>query len=232
MSVEKNYQAITSWPEEDRPREKLERYGSDTLSDAELIAILLRVGGRKETAVDLARRILQETGGLEELGRMSIKSLQRVKGIGTAKAVTIAAAFQLGVRFSKTHIAEKYVKIRSASDVVDHFGGPLRLLTHEVFNILLLNSNNRVYKEINISTGHLNASVVHAREIFKAAIDNLAAYIILMHNHPSGNPEPSETDIQLTNKIVESGKIIGISVLDHVIIADRDYTSFADRGLI
>jgi len=226
------YQRISSWPPEERPREKMSRYGAQNLSDAELLAILLRTGRRDLTALDLARSVLTEVGGLAQLGRMSTAGLQRIKGIGEAKAVTIAAAFRLGSRFLESNAAKTAVRVSSADDVFKHFGPSLKLLNHEVFKILLLNTNNAVIRDIVISSGHLNASVVHAREIFKAAVDHLAASVILIHNHPSGNPKPSSQDISVTEKICESGKIIGIPVLDHVIIADNSYFSFADSAMI
>ena len=210
----------------------MSRYGGQNLSDAELLAILLRTGRRDLTALDLARSILNDVGGLSQLGRMSTAGLQRIKGVGEAKAVTIAAAFRLGSRFMEADSAGAQVRVSSADDVYKHFGQSLRLLNHELFKILLLNTNNVVVKDIVISSGHLNASVVHAREIFKAAVDHLAASVILMHNHPSGNPKPSSQDISITEKIVESGKIIGIPVLDHVIIADKSFFSFADMAMI
>ena len=223
---------IKSWPEEERPREKLAKYGADHMTDSELLAILLRSGTRKISAVDLARNILKDNGGLAELGRMSIPSLKRIKGIGDAKAVTISAALQIGARFLEKNNRLNQIKASSSRDIADHFGPSLRLLNHEIFKILLLNTNNVVYKDLIISSGNLNASVVHAREIFKAAIDHLAGSIILMHNHPSGNSKPSKQDIIITENIVESGKIIGIPVLDHIIIGDSSYSSFADMGYI
>jgi len=224
--------ALHFWPKEDRPREKLEKYGADSLSDAELIALLIRSGTPTLNAVDLSRKILQENGGIAGLGRMSAKSLQNIKGMGPAKVMTLIAAFQLGARFAATEAMNSKSQMTNPRNVAMRFGPPLRLLNYEVFKVILLNSHNRIIRDIVISRGHLNASVVHPREIFKAAIDYLAAAVILMHNHPSGNPEPSREDIEITRKIVESGKIIGIPVLDHIIIADRDFTSFADRKLI
>ena len=228
----KSYKTLKDWPEADQPREKLMHYGADTLSDAELLAILIRTGTKAETAVDIARQIIQNSGGIHPLGRMSVGALKKINGIGPVKAVTIAAAFQLGSRFSGENLNDKYFKVTASEQVYRQFAEPMRLLNVEIFKILLLNSNNKVYKDVIISQGHLNASVVHPREIFKVAIDNTAASIILMHNHPSGNPEPSPEDISITRKIIESGKIIGIPVLDHIIVADKEYTSFADSGLM
>lgn len=230
--AEKNFRSITAWPEDERPREKLERFGPDKLTDAELIAILLRTGIKNESAVDIARRILYEAGGVENLGRMSVASLKRVKGIGPAKAVTIGAAFQLGLRFARANNSEKWVQIRSPKDVAKFYGPELSIRTVEIFQVLILNTNNRVTKVIQISQGHLSAAAVHPREIFKAAIDHLASSIILMHNHPSGNPAPSNEDLRLTKKIVAGGELLGISVRDHVIIGGNDYTSFADEGYL
>lgn len=224
--------ALQAWPPEDRPREKLEKYGADSLSDTELVAILLRSGTATMNVVDLSRKILQENGGIAGLGRMSARSLQNIKGMGPAKVMTLIAAFQLGARFAATEAMNSQPQMTNPRSVALRFGPSLRLLNHEVFKVILLNSHNRIIRDLIISRGHLNASVVHPREIFKAAIDYLAAAVIIMHNHPSGNPEPSREDIEITRKIVESGKIIGIPVLDHIIIADRDFTSFADRQLM
>ena len=230
--INKNNKTISSWPIEDRPREKLEKYGAEKMTDAELIAILIRTGTKNKTAVDIARQIISEIGGISKLGRMTIPALQKINGIGLAKAVTIASAFQLGVRFSRYDINEKSPKITSPSDVAKLYGSELSLLSKEVFKVLLLKSNNRIFKDVIVSSGNLNGSVVHSREIFKIAIDNLAAGVILMHNHPSGNEKPSNEDIAITKKIVQSGEIIGIKVLDHLIIAGNKYFSFADNGLI
>ncbi|MDD3806680.1 MAG: DNA repair protein RadC [Candidatus Marinimicrobia bacterium] len=227
-----NSMSLHMWPTEDRPREKLEKYGADSLSDAELLAILLRSGTPSMNVVDLARKLLQENGGIAGLGRMSPRALQNVKGMGPAKVMTLIAAFQLGARFAATESINDCPQLTNPRNVAMRFGPALRLLNYEVFKVILLNSHNRIIRDIVISRGNLNASVVHPREIFKAAIDYLAAAIILIHNHPSGNPEPSREDIEITKKIVESGKIIGIPVLDHIIIADRDFTSFADRKLL
>ncbi len=226
------YTRISEWPRGEQPREKLSRHGADSLSDAELIAILLRSGCRDKSAVDLARQILEEQGGLPELGRMSVASLRRIRGVGEAKAVTVAAAFQLGSRFVESDHYSRPLKIRGSLDVFRAFAPGMRLLNHEVFRVLLLSSSNMLIRDVLISRGHLNASVVHAREIFKAAIDHLAAAVILMHNHPSGNPQASDQDMDMTRRIVEGGRIIGIPVLDHIIIADKEYFSFADKGLI
>ncbi|MEA3360403.1 MAG: DNA repair protein RadC [Thermodesulfobacteriota bacterium] len=223
---------ITSWPLEDRPREKLEKFGADKMTDADLIAILIRTGTKEKTAVDLGRQIISEVGGIAKLGRMTIPALQKIKGIGLAKAVTITSAFQLGLRFSKQDINLNLPKISAPSDVAKIYGAELSLLNNEIFKVLLLKGNNRIFKDVIVSTGNINNSTVHPREIFKIAIDNLAVGIILMHNHPSGNKKPSKQDIGVTKRIVEAGKIIGIPVLDHLIIAGNDYFSFADEGLI
>jgi DNA repair protein RadC len=230
--IRENSPVISSWPKEERPREKLEKYGADSLSDAELLAILIRSGTANLNVVDLSRKILNDNGGITGLGRKSIRSLQNVRGMGPAKVATLVAAFQLGARFAASEALTDHPQMTNPRNVALRFGPSLRLLNHEVFKVILLNSHNRVIRDVLLTSGHLNASVVHPREIFKAAIDYLAAAIILMHNHPSGNPEPSREDIEITRKIVESGKIVGIPVLDHIIIADRDFTSLADRGLI
>jgi DNA repair protein RadC len=227
-----NFRSITNWPEDERPREKLERFGPDKVSDAELIAILLRTGIKDESAVDIARRILKESGGVENLGKMSIASLKRVKGIGPAKAVTIGAAFQLGLRFARANNSEKWRQVHCSKDVAEYFGPQLSILTVEIFQVLILNSNNRVTNVIQVSQGHLSAAAVHPREIFKAAIDHLASSIILMHNHPSGNIKPSNEDLRLTRQLVSAGEMLGIPVRDHIIIGGNDFLSFADQGYL
>lgn len=227
-----NIRSITSWPEDERPREKLERFGPDKVSDAELIAILLRTGIKNESAVDIARRILKDAGGVENLGKMSIASLKRIKGIGPAKAVTIGAAFQLGLRFARANYSEKLRQVHSSKDVAEYFGPQLSIYTVEIFQVLILNTNNRVTHVIQISKGHLSAAAVHPREVFKAAIDHLASSIILMHNHPSGNTKPSAEDLRLTRQLVSAGEILGIPVRDHIIIGGKNYFSFADQGYL
>jgi DNA repair protein RadC len=222
---------IKDWPESERPREKLVKHGPAALTDAELLAILIGSGTSKVTAVDLAKRLFIEHKNLRELAGMSVADLKKYKGIGTARAVSVVSAFELGRRLSAREDEQPPV-VRSPQDVANRYIPKLRDLKKEVFLVLLLNSANRIMKEVKISEGSLNASVVHPREVFKAAIDELAASVILVHNHPSGNKTPSSEDIALTKQILEAGKVVGISVHDHIVIAGGSYTSFAEENLL
>jgi DNA repair protein RadC len=216
---------------DERPREKLLRKGTHALSDAELLAILIRTGTGKETALDLARNILTQQRNLRGIAARSAVELMRMKGIGEAKAVELLAAFEIGRRVQGMSDDERVV-VRSPDDVARFMIPKLRDFTREVFIVLLLDSKNGVKHEITLSTGTLNASIVHPREVFKAAIDHLAAAVIVVHNHPSGNREPSKEDIEITKQLVEAGKIVDIPLHDHIIVGGDGYTSFAERGLL
>jgi len=223
---------IKSWAEEDRPREKLLSKGRHTLTEAELIAILIGSGSRNETAVELSRRILNEAGNnLSHLGKLSVNDLMRFKGIGEAKAITIVAALELGRRRKEAE-PNKINKITSSKDVFDIVSPVYKDLPHEEFWVLFLNRANGVIKRESVSKGGVAGTVVDSKIIFKSAIEQLASSVILTHNHPSGNLKPSEADIQLTKKIKEAGNMLDIPVLDHLIITDTAYFSFADEGMI
>lgn len=225
---------ITRWPESERPREKLMELGPYKLTDTELLAILIRVGTGRSSALDVARELLHRSGGLGRLVQMDYHEILdlKIRGIGCAKAVTIAAALQLARRLQSEQSRPKDRILRTSEDVARIYGPQLRDLKREVFWVLLLASNNKLIKESVISEGVLNASVVTPREVFREAIVNMAAAVILIHNHPSGNPEPSREDIQLTHQMTAAGKAMNVPVLDHLIIAGEGYTSFADRGLL
>jgi len=223
---------IKSWAAEDRPREKLLLKGKAALSDAELIAILLGTGTTTTSAVDLAKKVLQGAGNnLNELARLSLKDMMKIKGIGEAKAITIAAALELGRRRKESDADEK-PKITSSRDVFDHLKADLLDLPHEEFWILLLNRANRVTKKHQISSGGVAGTVADPKIIFKLAVESLASGIILAHNHPSGNLTPSQADIDLTRKLKDAGKLLDIQVLDHIIIAGKNYYSFADESML
>jgi DNA repair protein RadC len=222
--------SIKAWAEDDRPREKLITKGRQSLSDAELIAILIGSGNRKESAVELSKRILNHYTELNELGRLSVKDLMQFRGIGEAKAVSIVAALELGRRRKETEQAKK-IRITSSRDAYDCFYADLTDLVTEEFWILLLSRNNTVIKKVNVSKGGVAGTVVDTKVIFKHAIENLASSIIICHNHPSGNLKPSEADIKLTKNLKEAGKIMGIAVLDHIIVAEGSYYSFGDEGI-
>jgi DNA repair protein RadC len=223
---------IKSWAAEDRPREKLLLKGKATLSDAELIAILLGTGTASMSAVDLAKNILQAVNNdLNELARLTVKDLVKIKGIGEAKAITIISALELGRR-RKDFQAEEKPKIGGSADVFEILKADLLDIPHEAFWIVLLNRANRVIKKHQISQGGVAGTVADPKLIFKVAVEELASGIILAHNHPSGNLTASQADIDLTKKLKESGKLLDIQVLDHIILAGKKYFSFADEGLM
>ena len=225
---------ITNWPESERPREKLMQYGPMKLSETELLAIMIRSGAGGYSALDVARELLQKTGGLNKLAQMDYNDIlqMEIKGLGKTKAVTIAAALQLARRLQIEESKTPDQVLRTSEEVARICSPKLRDLKKEIFMVLLLASNNRLIKEVIISEGVLNASVVTPREVFREAILGMAAAVILVHNHPSGNPEPSREDIRLTRQMVECGKTMNIPVLDHIIVAGDGYTSFSDRGLM
>ena len=223
---------ISQLAEEDRPREKLLLKGKTAVSDAELIAILIGSGTKSVSAVDLSKHILNSVGNdLATLARMSVKDLQRFKGIGEAKAVAIVSALELGRR-RKVHEPQKRVRIKSSQDVFELMRPELMDESVEHFYILLLNRAQQVIKKQLISQGGTSGTVADPKLIFKHALDNMANSIILIHNHPSGNLKPSHADITLTKKLVEVGKNLELLVLDHVIFADVGYFSFADEEMI
>lgn len=223
---------ILSWAEEDRPREKLLLKGKSVLSDAELIAILIGSGTRSISAVDVAKMILSNANyNLNELAKFSIKELKKVKGIGEAKAITIVSALELGRRRKDSEFAEK-VKITCSNDIYQFMKPELLDMPKEEFWVLLLNRANRLIKKEQISSGGVSGTVADPKIIFKAALDQYASSIILVHNHPSGNLKPSQADIKLTNKMKEAGSLLEIPVLDHIIFGDEGYLSFADEGML
>jgi DNA repair protein RadC len=223
---------ILSWAEEDRPREKLLLKGIATLSDAELIAILLGSGTINLSAVDLAKQIMLDNNqNLHSLAKQSVKDLQKFKGIGEAKAITLVSALELGRRRKISEVEIK-PQVKSSEDVYNYIQGDLADLPYEEFWILLLNRANRIEKKIRISTGGVSGTVADPKLIYKYALENLASSIILVHNHPSGNKKPSEADCSLTKKLCEAGQFLETPVLDHVIICNHTWYSFADEGKI
>ena len=229
--VEKSL-TIKNWAEEDRPREKLLLKGRHVLSDAELIAILIGSGTKKESAVELSKRILSELGNnLNELAKLSVQDLMKFKGIGEAKALSIVSALELGRRRKETETAKRE-KITSSKDIFEAFSSTFIDLPHEEFHLLLLNRSNLVIRKEFVSRGGISGTVVDPKIIFKIALEHLASSIILCHNHPSGNLKPSAEDISLTKKIKEAGMFLEIPILDHVIFTDTTYFSFADEGMM
>ena len=223
---------IKDWAVEDRPREKLLSNGSRTLSDAELIAILIGSGSIDETAVELSRRILTAVGNdLNELGRRNTDFFKTFNGIGEAKAVSIAAAMELCKRRKEAEVFEKK-KITGSKDAADFFQPMLGDLNHEEFWIMLLNRGNKIIDTFMVSQGGISGTVIDVRLILKNALDKLASSIILCHNHPSGNTQSSNADLQITRKIKDAAKLMDISVLDHIIIGQDKYLSLADEGML
>jgi DNA repair protein RadC len=220
---------IREMPSSERPRERLAKLGASSLKTAELLAILFRTGTRNMNAVDLAETILSKFGSLRSLARADLKELQSHDGIGSVKAIEIQAAFELGQRLASESALETPV-IHSAKDVARLVGPEMQALDREHFKILLLNTRNHVLQIQTVSVGSLNTSVVHPRECFRAAIAAQANAVILVHNHPGGDPEPSKEDMALTRRLVEAGEVIGIRVLDHVIIAGSKHTSIMEKG--
>ncbi|HSD64311.1 MAG TPA: DNA repair protein RadC [Ignavibacteriaceae bacterium] len=223
---------VKDLPLDDRPREKLKLRGAQNLTDAELLAILIRTGKRGKTVIQVAQELINNYGNIAVLSTKSINTLIETPGIGNDKAASLLAAFELSRRIQMQSKWFSDKKVTSPQDVADIFIPFLRDEVKEKFIIVCLNSANKIIRYETISVGSLNSSIVHPREVFKAAIENNSASIILIHNHPSGNPEPSNEDIAITRKIVESGKIMDIPVFDHIIIAGNTHTSFVEKRLI
>lgn len=230
--AQKNYISMKSWAEEDRPREKMLLKGQTALTDTELLAILINTGTPKEGVFELSKRILASTqNDLVALSRLNVKELMRFSGIGRAKAVTIAASLELGRRRRESESGKKPL-ISSSKNAYEYLESTLSDLPHEEFWILLLNRANRVLGKQLVSSGGLTGTIADQRIIFKKALDQSACGIILAHNHPSGNSKPSQSDIQLTRRMTDAGRIMDIPVLDHLIITDNGYYSFADEGIL
>lgn len=226
------YRAITAWAEEDRPREKLLIKGKAALSDAELLAILLGSGTVGESAVVLAQRILSSVdNNLHDLGKCSLTELQRFKGVGEAKAITIAAALELGRRRQMSDLRER-PRILSSRDAFQVIAPMLTDLHHEEFWLLMLNKNNEVASRERLSSGGTAGTVVDVKILYKRALDARASGVIALHNHPSGSLQPSQADIELTRKLRKAGELLDLPLLDHLIISERGYYSFADEGML
>lgn len=224
--------SIKSWSGQDRPREKMIAHGRQILSDAELLAILLGSGSRYESAVDLAKRILQTVNNdLHVLAKLSLNELMAFKGIGEAKAITVAASFEIGRRRQLVD-PQKRVRIQTSADGFKHIGPLIADLDIEQFWIILLNRSHEVIARRKISEGGVAGTVVDAKVVFKIAVELLASSIILAHNHPSGNLKPSQADKLLTEKLVQAGNVMNVNVLDHLIVSENGYYSFADEGEI
>lgn len=224
--------SIKQWAKDDRPREKLLFNGPASLSDSELLAILIHNGSREKTAVDLAKDILKlSKDNLSELGKLSVKDLMKIKGIGEAKAISIAAALELGRRRQTSGTLQKKI-ISTSNDIADYFMAKLKDYRHEVFAVVFLNRANKINHFEIVSEGGITGTVADPRIILKKALEEDAVSIILCHNHPSGSLKPSRADEDLTHKIKEAAKYFDIRVLDHMIVSDAGYFSFADEGLL
>ncbi len=220
---------IREWPETERPRERLLTQGASALTDAQLLAILLRVGRRQTSAVQVGMEILRQVGGVGGLARCGVEELCAIPGIGTAKVAQLKAAIELGRRAAAVPLS-KGTRISSSRDLFNHFHSSLRDLRREVFKVVLLDAKHAILREETVSEGSLTLSIVHPREVFSLAVRESAAAVIFLHNHPSGDPAPSQEDRVLTARLVSAGEVLGIRVLDHLVIGDGRYVSFADQG--
>ena len=221
---------ICDLPEEERPRERLLKHGTESLSNIELLGIILRTGSREENVISLCSRIFSEYS-IKQLSLANVTRLMEIHGIGKAKASQIAAVFELARRL-ETYMEEPKQKVKSPKDVYALMYPKMREQKKEKFVTLYLDTKNQILKEELISVGSLNASIVHPREVFKSALMESSASVIMVHNHPSGDPSPSREDILVTEKLVEGGKLLGIDVLDHIIIGEGRYVSLKDEGFV
>jgi len=222
---------IRDVPKEARPRERLLSDGPESLSNQELLALLLRTGTKEESVLQLAQRLLHHFEGLRLLKDATVEEMTSIKGIGEAKAIQILAAIELGRRIGRLSYDERYV-IRSPEDGANYVMDDMRFLSQEHFVAIYLNTKNQVIHRKTVFIGSLNASIVHPREVFKEAIKRSAASIICAHNHPSGDPTPSREDIEVTRRLAECGRIIGIELLDHLIIGDQKFISLKEKGYV
>jgi DNA repair protein RadC len=231
-SYNKSSTSIKNWAAGDRPREKLLSKGKENLSDSELLAILINSGSGKESAIDVAKKVLRlGEDNLDELGKVSIKELMSVKGIGTARAVTLVAALELGRRRHGTNLLDKK-RVHSSSELANFLKASLKDYSYEVFAVVFLNISNKVKHFEVISKGGINHTIVDPRIIFLKAIEVQATSLVLCHNHPSGSLRPSRADEELTPKLRTAGQLLDIKVVDHLIVSDEGYYSFADEGLM
>jgi DNA repair protein RadC len=233
MEYTKDFLSIKSWAEEDQPREKLLLKGKAALSDAELLTILLRTGVTGSSALDIAKKIINHVNGdLNALGKLSVSDLKKLaKGLGDTKAITIVAALELGRRRQASEVREKPV-IKTSRDTYDYIYAEMADLSHEEFYVLYLNRHNKVLAHKNISTGGIAGTVVDVKIVLKHGIEVLATAMIAVHNHPSGNVKPSQTDIELTKKLKEAAKMVDLTLIDHLILGEKQYYSFADEGMM
>jgi len=222
---------IHDLPESERPRERLQKYGADALSSQELLALIIGRGVSKKSVMTIAQELVIKFGNIKAISEATIEELSQIKGIGFAKAAQIKACFELGKRMD-LEPERKDFDIKDPRSVVKAISASIKDKAKEHFKLILLNARNKILGISTISIGSLNASIVHPREVFKDAIMHNAYSVVLAHNHPSGDPEPSEDDLTITKRFIEAGKILGIEVIDHIIITKNGYLSFKDRGLL
>ena len=222
---------VRDLPLSERPRERLQKHGEEALSVQELLALILGRGSKNDSVLSVAQRLLSHFGDLNKLASAGLEELARIKGIGPAKAAQIKAVFELGKRSLSSWDKAEKTKISSAEDVFKLFGQRLKAKKKEHFLVLLLDARNRLIRSVEISVGSLDASIVHPREVFKEAIGESASRLILVHNHPSGDPKPSEADIEITGRLAAAGKILGLEILDHIIIGNKNASSLKEEGL-
>ena len=222
---------VNQWPISERPREKMLKYGVETLSNAELIALLIRSGTKEHSALALAETLLAREEGIRSLGSMGPGEYAQIRGIGVATACTLSAAVELGKRIAASPKQER-IAIENSSQMAELFMEQMRGLNKEIFRVVHLNTKHEIIAMEQVSVGNLNSSIATPREVFHNAVRRSASAVILAHNHPSGNPEPSDADILLTARLMEAGAVLGIRVLDHIIIGDGIYTSMKDKGLM
>jgi len=228
------YRSIKDWPESERPRERLLSAGAGSLSTAQLLAIILRTGGKDKSALGLARELLVQFNGLKDIEDASVAEFSNTKGMGNAKIAQLKAAFQLGRRLLQNEAGDavKIPSFRNSQEVYEYYRPRFYGLKKEKFLCALLDIKNRVFKETTVSDGTLTSSLVHPREVFRYAIKEAAVSVLFVHNHPSGDPSPSRDDIDITKRLIETGKIIGIKVLDHVVVSDGEYVSLMEKGYV
>lgn len=222
---------IMDLPENERPRERLLRYGAEDLSNGELLAIVLRSGTKKENILSLCSRILHQSGGLNGLLDLTAEEFMEIKGIGQAKACQLLAIAEISKRFRTYKSGEAY-KITKPKDAADYVMESMRYLKQECLKVIMLNTKNMIISLMEVSLGTLNSSIVHPREVFCQAIKKNSAAIIICHNHPSGDPTPSNEDINITHRLKESGKLLGIDLIDHIIIGNGSYISLKEKGIL
>ncbi len=229
MAGNKGGQGISHWPEAERPRERLLIQGPQALTNAQLLAILLRVGRQGSSAVQVGMDILDRLGDIAGLAQCGIEELCAIPGVGEAKAAQLKAALELGKRALAAPLT-KGTKVTSSRDLFTHYHPTLRDLRHEIFKVILLDAKHAIMRDTTVSEGSLTLSIVHPREVFTLAVRESAAAVIFLHNHPSGDPTPSQEDRILTARLVSAGEVLGIRVLDHLVVGDGRYVSFADQG--